>query len=152
MEVKRSLGTKEPNDSMFVKLCELPEYIKISQELHKPVNMVSGISPQSGTMRSTSGPELTWNASIESLQEWQNSLIKRESDHQRLIEHYMSKYNCSRQEAKIATFGERYGLQKALHEFGNRGIVASICGVHPIDFSNLERSISPWHAYENGKV
>lgn len=61
MEIKVCLGIAAPNESVFEKLCELPEYIKIIQERVAPDTLVSGTLRRPETSHYHCPPKLTWN-------------------------------------------------------------------------------------------
>ena len=133
MEIKVCLGIAAPNESMFEKLYELPEYIEISQEVHKLKSMVSGTLRRQETLHYHCPPKLTWNRDYaesdvaQLLEKWRKYHYDMVSsfdyfkeqfccDFSRLEElvteqdYVFSKEN--RQDYKALTFGERYGLMQ----------------------------------------
>ena len=86
---------------------------------------------------------------LEAYQDWKTSLLR--SSRQTYIEQYLQDFGCPRQEAKAATFGERYGLQETLHELRSSIPVDNVRTVYNDDFSNLERRICSWYD-KNSKV
>ena len=133
MEIKVCLGIAAPNESVFEKLCELPEYIKISQERIVPNISVSGTLRRQETLHYHCPPKLTWNLDYaesdvsQLLEKWRkyHSDVISSSDYfqeqfccnfSRLEElvteqdYVFSKEN--RQDYKALTFGERYGLMQ----------------------------------------
>lgn len=74
MAIRQYVGLSPETKSMFVKLCELPEYTKISQETHKLKNMVSGVSQHRKTTHSISIPESMWKTDI--FKDYEQELLK----------------------------------------------------------------------------
>ncbi|QEM42987.2 hypothetical protein AC4HA13_0016 [Escherichia phage vB_EcoM_4HA13] len=130
MDIKLCLGIKGQGDSMFVKLCELPEYIKTSHETVARDTSVSGTLRRRETL-----PYQYLHQSTE------NMANKQFLEHQSPIERHMNQFGCTRQEAKDATFGERYGSIKILEgrEAPNSEHIYQYCG---LDFGHLERRLS----------
>ena len=133
MEIKVCLGIAASNESMFEKLCELPEYIKINQERVAPDTLVSGTLRRQETSHYHCPPKLTWNLDYaesdvsQLLEKWR----KYHSDMISSSDYFQEQFCCNfsqleelvteqdyvfskenRQDYKALTFGERYGLMQ----------------------------------------
>ena len=135
MEVKVCLGIAAPNESMFEKLCELPEYIKISQERVAADTLVSGTLRRQETSRYHYQPRLMWNQGYaqsdvaELLEKWRKWHTENINSRQQFYEQHCCDFSKleqriisehhdyvfseeNRQLHKALTFGERYGLMQ----------------------------------------
>lgn len=129
LEVRALIERRARAKFMFEKLCGLPESTETCQELLRRSVMVSGT-----LRRRETSPYRYLHQSMENLAN------KQFLEHQSPIERHMNQFGCTRQEAKDATFGERYGLinfnQERIKLSGKQSQYANL------DFSNLERRAS----------
>lgn len=120
MAVRQCLGISSENESMFVKLCELPEYIRTSQETVVQNTSVSGTLRRHATSDCPSLHQSTtcWeNVDAQELirkwREWYEEITHRNPDAWRDLFECKFESSAERTEFKAKTFGMRYGISNA---------------------------------------
>lgn len=143
MEIKVCLGIAGPNESMFERLCELPEYIKITQERVAPDTLVSGTLRRPETSHYHCPPKLTWN------------LEYAESDVAELLEKWHTENINSRQQFYEQYWCDFSGLETRIlgeqHLEIIKGRPADADYRYHLDYSLLQRPASVCNK-EIGKI